>query len=126
MKIPRSSAKYISCFMIILMNNLTACAQKDLWIEDIPDPEKYFSEVSIGKYEMEDYSVKGYHIKADDSIQEEFSSYVNACEKLDVWTDLFYEDEKSWSYYNSDKSRLISIDYYEDQNKITIEVREFE
>lgn len=114
------------CISILLMFNLVACSSNKEWISNIPNPSDYFEGASINTYEIEDYNLKGYTVKSEESLEESYGEYIDACSQIDIWSELFYEDDDSWCYITSDGLKSFCVEYSEERNEIDISVREYD
>lgn len=113
--------------MLFIISLIVCCVfgcgniNKSAFLENVPDPETFFSESECSKYSLDKPDLKGIKVnyKGND-IRKDFESYIDACESENYWITPVYDGDNSWCCQNADETMQISINLKEDQNQIDI------
>ena len=121
----KKSKTVVACLLVTaLLCGCNSGKGNPSFLENVPDPEAYFSGSACSEYSMEELDLKGVSIEySGNDIRDAFESYVEECEAIGFWVIPVYNGSDSWCYQNEDGTLQIAINLYESANKIDVCVK---
>lgn len=105
------------CIMLCGCKNDT----KTSFLENVPEPEIYFSGSDFKEYYIDSLNLKGITVTySGDDIKADYDKYISDCKNLGIWVNPVFNGDTSWCYQNEDKTMQIAINLSEENGTIDI------